>query len=101
MSTKKLLKPRRRRISVKYVKLGRAQAWGQADPDNSCVEIDPRLKGKKHLEILTHELVHLLLPRSSEQHVEHISINLTNILWREGYRRVDNSSHEPLQDGKL
>lgn len=95
------LTPRRKRIRVKYAKLGRAQAWGLADIENNCVELDDRLKGKKHLEILTHELVHILLPRASEQFVEHVSINLTNILWKEGYRRIDLSPHPPLQDGKL
>lgn len=93
--------PKRRRIKVVYKKLGRANAWGLADDTNRVVELDERLKGKKHLEILTHEVIHLLLPDASEEEVEEISINLTNILWKEGYRRIDNSAEDPLQDGRV
>lgn len=93
--------PRRKNIKVKYCKLGRAQVWGLADVVSNCVELDERLRGKKHLEILTHEVVHLLLPMASEQETERISINLTTVLWKEGYRRIDNSADEPLQDGRL
>jgi hypothetical protein len=64
------------------------------------VQLDERLRGKKHLEILVHEVVHILLPDASEEEVERISINLTTVLWKEGYRRIDNSSDEPLQDGR-
>ena len=93
--------PRRKRIKVVYKKLGRANAWGLADEINRVVELDERLRGKKHLEILTHELTHLLLPDASEEEVEEISINITNILWKQGYRRIDNSADDPLQDGRV
>lgn len=92
---------KRKRIRVKYLKLGRTKAWGWADTAKNLVELDERLKGKKHLEILTHEVIHLLLPKANEEEVENISINLTNVLWGEGYRRIDESPHEPLQDGHL
>lgn len=93
--------PKRRRIKVVYKKLGRANAWGLAYSEGNLVELDNRLKGKKHLEILTHEVIHLLLPDASEEEVEHISINLINILWKEGYRRVDGSMEDPMQDGRV
>jgi hypothetical protein len=92
--------PKRKRIKVVYNKLGRANAWGLADTDGHMVQLDERLRGKKHLEILVHEVVHILLPDASEEEVERISINLTTVLWKEGYRRIDNSSDEPLQDGR-
>lgn len=91
---------KRKLIKVVYCKLGRNKVWGLADCENNIVELDERLKGKKHLEILTHELVHVLLNSLSESEVERVSINLTNVLWREGYRRIDNNLDEPLQDGK-
>jgi hypothetical protein len=93
--------PRRRRIRVKYGKLGRANAWGLAHTDSYVVELDERLKGKKHLEILLHEVVHVLMPDASEEETERISIGLTHVLWSEGYRRIDNRTDEPLQDGSL
>ena len=93
--------PKRRRIKVVYKKLGRANAWGLAYSAGNVVELDERLKGKKHLEILTHEVIHILLPQASEEEVEHISINLINILWKEGYRRIDSSTDDPMQDGRV
>lgn len=93
---------RRRRIRVKYLKklkLGKKNVWGLADESKLLIELDEKLKGKKHLEILTHEVIHLLLPSASEEEVERMSIDLINVLWREGYRRVDDQESDPLQDG--
>lgn len=86
------------KIKVIYKKLGREQAHGIAESDG-IVYIDPRLKGKKHLEILLHECSHLLNPDDSEEAIIEKSVTLCKILWREGYRRVDNSNDTPLQDG--
>jgi len=87
------------RIKIIYRKLGKEQAYGQASSDG-VVEIDSRLKSKKHLEVLIHELLHLLNPRDSEDMIIKKSVTLTKILWQEGYRRIDQSTdHEPFQDG--
>jgi hypothetical protein len=86
------------KIKVIYKKLGREQAHGIAESDG-IVYIDPRLKGKKHLEILLHECSHLLNPNDSEEAIIEKSVTLCKILWREGYRKVDNSNDTPLQDG--
>ena len=90
----------RKKIKIKYTKLGREQSWGFAHYDNNTIELDERLKGKKHLEILLHEATHLLLPTATEKEVERISINLTTILWSQNYRRFDDSDDLPMQDGK-
>jgi len=86
------------RIKIIYKKLGREQAHGIAESDGN-VYLDPRLRGKKHTEILIHEVLHLLNPNDSELSIIKKSITLTNILWKEGYRRVDDSNDMPLQDG--
>lgn len=86
------------RIKIIYKKLGREQAHGIAESDGN-VYLDPRLKGKKHLEILLHEVLHLLNPNDSELSIIKKSITLTKVLWKEGYRRVDDTNDEPLQDG--
>jgi len=86
------------RIKIIYKKLGREQAHGIAESDGN-VYIDPRLKGKKHCEILIHETLHLLNPTDDEKAIIRKSVTLTNILWKEGYRRVDDSNDMPLQDG--
>ena len=47
------------RIRIKYRKLGKEKVWGLAHSDG-VIEIEERLKGKKHLEIIVHEvLVHV------------------------------------------
>ncbi len=47
------------KIRIKYRKLGKENAYGVAHSDG-LIEIDERLKGKKHLEIIVHETLHLL-----------------------------------------
>ena len=86
------------KIKVIYKKLGREQAHGIAESDG-VIYIDPRLKGRKLLEIYIHEVTHLLYPEASEEEVIEKSVILTKLLWRLGYRMVDNSKHLPLQDG--
>jgi hypothetical protein len=86
------------RIKIIYRKLGKEQAYGIASSDG-IIEIDSRLKSKKHLEVLIHEVMHLLQPEDSEEEIVEKSITLTKILWKENYRRIDQSDHEPLQDG--
>jgi hypothetical protein len=89
-----------KRIKVKYSKLGKQKVWGLAHSDG-LVEIDDKLKGKKHLEILLHECLHLLYPNDSEDEIVANSVILTNTIWGEKYRRVDESPHPPLQDGSI
>lgn len=91
---------RRKRIKVVYTKLGRQKAFGQAHSDGNVIEIDERVKGKKHLEILLHEAFHIISPEKEEEQIVSESVMLTNLLWQECYRRIDNNKSEPLQDGK-
>jgi hypothetical protein len=88
------------RIKIIYKKLGREQAHGIAESDG-IIYLDPRLKGKKHFEILIHEVLHILNPADSELSIIKKSITLTKVLWKEGYRRVDDSNDMPLQDGSI
>ena len=88
------------RIKIIYKKIGREQAHGIAESDGN-IYLDPRLKGKKHLEICVHEVLHLLNPNDSELAIIKKSITLTKVLWKEGYRRVDDTNDEPLQDGSI
>jgi hypothetical protein len=88
------------RIKIIYKKLGREQAHGIAESDG-IIYLDPRLKGKKHFEILIHEALHILNPTDSELAIIKKSITLTKVLWKEGYRRVDDTNDEPLQDGSI
>ena len=78
-------------MKVVYRKLGKEKAWGQAHTDSNMIEIDPRLKGRKKMEILIHESLHILNPEWSETKVIDQSKKLSNLLWKEHYREVDNS----------
>ena len=88
------------RIKIIYRKLGKEQAYGISSSDG-VIEIDERLKGKKHCEILIHEILHLLNPKDDEKTIIRKSVTLTKILWKEGYRRIDDTNDEPLQDGSM
>lgn len=88
-----------KRFKIIYKRL--KKVWGYAVMDRSEIEIDLRAKGKKHLEICIHEMVHLLWPDESEESVERKSIMMTNTLWHEKYRRIDDRNEEPLQDGTI
>lgn len=76
------------------------KVWGLADSDKNTIQLDLSLKGKKHLEILLHEMIHMICPFFTEEKVEEDSIYYANILWKENYRRVEVENSEPMQDGK-
>lgn len=86
------------KIRIKYRKLGKEKAWGIAHSDG-LIEIDPSVKSRKHLEIVIHEVMHILFPEASEEEIENKSITLTKILWAEHYRRIEPEVLQPLQDG--
>lgn len=71
-----------------------------ADSDGT-VMLDTRLKAKKHLEILLHECLHILYPDDTEEEIIEKSVTLTNTLWHEKYRRIEEHNTIPLQDGSL
>lgn len=77
-------------MRIIYRKLGKEKAWGQAHINENTIEVDPRLKGKKKLEIILHEALHILNPEFSETKVIEQSKRLTTLLWKEHFRQVDN-----------
>jgi hypothetical protein len=87
-------------IKVRYKKLGKEKVWGLADSEG-IIYLDSRLKGKKHLEILIHEALHLLYPEDSEEDVILKSIELCQLIWQQRYRRIEDDKKEPLQDGTI
>ena len=88
------------KIRIKYRKLGKEKVWGVAHSDG-LIEIEERLKGKKALEIIIHECMHLLFPQAEEEEIVKKSVTLTKILWKENYRRVEPHEDQPLQDGSI
>ena len=57
------------RINVIYKKLGRHKVYGYANLGDNEIELDVRLKNKKHLEILVHECLHILFPELEEDEI--------------------------------
>ena len=88
------------KIKIIYRKLGKEQAYGISSSDG-VIEIDERLRGKKAMEILIHELMHLTNPKDDEKTIIRKSVTLTKVLWNEGYRKIDDTIDLPLQDGSI
>lgn len=79
-------------------KLRRNNANGIVEIGEGVIYIDPRCKGKKELEILIHEGLHILCPYLTEETVENTAADITRLLWGEGFRKIDGEDDEKLQD---
>lgn len=86
-----------KKIKVVYRKLGKERVWGWSH-SAGFIELDPRLKGKKHLEMILHECLHYLNPLDSENDIIKKSILIANTMWEDGYRKCDHDTSMPLQD---
>jgi predicted SprT family Zn-dependent metalloprotease len=64
------------------------KAWGQCFLNTKLIEIDPRQKSKKYLGTLIHELLHYYFPKLSEKRVLKLEKQITEILWKKGFRRI-------------
>lgn len=81
---------KRVKISIKERKLGREKAWGQCWKDGiPKIEIDPRLKSRRYLTILIHELLHACCPEMSETEVDRVSARIGKYLWLQRFRRIE------------
>jgi hypothetical protein len=76
------------KIKVKNRKLGQQKAWGLAHSGLNLIELDVRLKGRRHLLYLIHEALHIIHPEWSETKVIKISRQMTKLLWSQNYRRI-------------
>ena len=67
-------------------------ALGVYLPETHEIHIDPRLKARKYLTILCHELSHALRPnmpeRASEEWAENAGEVLSAAIWGKGFRRL-------------
>jgi len=75
-----------KRTKVAYKKL--RTAWGYAYLNQNKIELYHKLKGKKHLEIILHEKLHLMLPEWDEPSIKKHSKDICDLLWHEGYRLI-------------
>lgn len=66
--------------------------WGDCDPPSNpkrTIRVREALKAKDRLETVIHEVLHAQHPYASEQTVQQQSLELSRLLWRLGYRRVE------------
>lgn len=87
---------RKNAIKVNHVKL--KGEWGHAKDgqiylDNACI-------GFKRLEILTHEILHILDWNKEEAEVVRESKVIARTLWKQGYRFADLQNLQSLQHEK-
>jgi len=54
---------------------------------NDRIILDKKLKGKKHLEIIIHEKLHMLFPDLTEEVITKKARELCQVLWKDGYRK--------------
>jgi hypothetical protein len=73
-----------KKTKVEYRKL--RTAWGYAYINQNKIVLYDKLKGKKHLEIMLHEKLHILFPELDEKAIINHSREICNLLWSEGYR---------------
>jgi hypothetical protein len=90
----------RKSLQIRYRKLGREQARGQFLPALNVIELDERLEGEEHLEVLLHESLHALQPHHDEETVARDAVNLARILWVDGYRRLPEQEKPPRRPRK-
>ncbi len=81
---------------IVYKKLRNRGATGLVEADEDIIYVDERLRGRELLDNLIHEGTHILQRYLKEEAVDHIGVELSNMLWADGWRRVDFT--EPVQD---
>ena len=75
-----------KKTKVVYKKL--RTAWGDAYIHENKIVLYDKLKGKKHLEIIIHEKLHLIFPDLEEEAIKRHGKSISDLLWSEGYRLI-------------
>lgn len=74
---------------------GQAAGWaylpdaGKPRTTQRKVLVDSRLKGRPKLETIVHEVLHVLTPSASEEHITLSARDLARVLWALGYREAE------------
>lgn len=80
------------RIKLVERKLGREKAHGLAHQGEGMIEVNPSHPSmKERLDTLLHEGIHILDPNLPETKVRAYSKRLTDLLWKDRWRRLDHA----------
>lgn len=74
---------------IKHKKLGRQKAWGEQYTGTSLILLDPRMRSKRYLNILIHEMLHLYFPDLTEHTTDHLAKAFSKEIWSKRYRRIE------------
>lgn len=78
-------------IRIKFKKLGREKAAGIAYAKDRIIYIDPDQRGLHLFDTIIHEIIHCQQPDLSEEAVSEFAKEMSVLLWKVGYRCVDNN----------
>jgi transcription initiation factor IIF auxiliary subunit len=81
--------PKAKKIVVIHRKLGKERAVGLYNHNTAMITVDSDLKGKEYLSTLLHEIIHHVHPTWAEARVLEAEKVFCNILWDQGFRKVE------------
>lgn len=75
-------------LKIRDRRLGKEKAHGMAHaPD--LIEVDPSQNSRERLDTVCHEALHLLLPDESEVRIIALANRMSDLLWRDRWRRIE------------
>lgn len=75
------------RVNGKTWNIYRTVLRGLCTPSERAIDIDPRLRPRRRLEVLIHEILHALYQEADEALVTRSAKTLAKALWRDHWRR--------------
>lgn len=66
------------------------EVFGYATPETKLIELHKGLRGKSEMRYHVHEGGHVAFPMMSENEIKRYTKLITDLLWSQGYRKVDN-----------
>ena len=75
-------------LKIRDRRLGKEKAHGLAhSPD--LIEVDPTQNSRERLDTVCHEALHLLLPDEPEVRIIALANRMSDLLWRDRWRRIE------------
>ena len=81
-------------IKIEFKKLGKKRALGLAYKEENRIELDSSLKGKDFINVMIHEVTHIMFPYLIEDVVDNYANTLAEILYKHGVNKNEESSNK-------